>query len=95
MEPARVAAVVARGGAGGLERDGRRVASSARRGTAGRSLDQPVWQRCARWTASEAAAVAEVAHRLPIDHLVEHGGNRYAVTVRPIHADGVRTVVCP
>lgn len=64
-------------------------------GTAGRSLDHPVWQRCVRLDGSEAAAVAELAHRLPIDHVVEHGGNRYAVTVRPIHADGLRSVVCP
>ena len=62
--------------------------------TAGRSQDHPVWQRCTRLDGSEAASIAEVAHRLPIDHLVDHGSNRYAITVRPIHADE-HAVVCP
>ena len=62
---------------------------------AGRALGHAVWQRCARLDGSDAAAVAEVAHRLPIDHLVERGTKRFAINLRPIHGDEVRTVVCP
>jgi hypothetical protein len=63
--------------------------------SAGRPLEHPVWQRCVRLDGDEAGAVARFAHTLPIDHLVELDGVRYAINVRAIHPDELDEVGCP
>ena len=63
--------------------------------TAGQAVDHPVWERCARVDGAAAAAVAELARSLPIDHLVEQDGARYAINLRPIHPDELDDVACP
>jgi hypothetical protein len=64
-------------------------------GRAGRSVEHPVWDRCARLDGDEAAGVARFAQILPIDHLVEQDGLRYVIDVRPIHPDEIDQVACP
>ena len=63
--------------------------------TAGHPIDHPVWDRCVRLDGSEAAAVARFAESLPIDHLVEHDGARFAINIRAIHPDELDEVECP
>jgi hypothetical protein len=63
--------------------------------TAGNSIAHPVWDRCVRLDGSGAAAVARFAQTLPIDHLVELDGVRYAINIRAIHPDEINDVSCP
>jgi hypothetical protein len=63
--------------------------------TAGHSIAHPVWDRCVRLDGSEAATVARFAQTLPIDHLVELDGARYAINTRAIHPDELDEVRCP
>jgi len=63
--------------------------------TAGHDVEHPIWRRCIRLDDEDAAAVARFAHSLPIDHLVEQGGVRYATVIRAIHADEIDRVACP
>ena len=63
--------------------------------TAGHAVEHPVWDRCVRLDGDEAASVARFANSLPIDHLVELGGVRYAIQIRAIHPDEIDKVACP
>jgi len=63
--------------------------------TAGHAIVHPVWDRCVRLDGDEAASVAHLANSLPIDHLVELGGVRYALQIRAIHPDEIDKVDCP
>ena len=63
--------------------------------TAGDAIEHPVWNRCARLDGDQAAEVARLARSLPIDHLVEQGGARYGLVLRPIHEDEIDGVSCP
>jgi hypothetical protein len=63
--------------------------------SAGHAIDHPVWSRCARLEGDDAAVVARFSHTLPIDHLVELAGARYALDVRAIHPDELAEVACP
>jgi hypothetical protein len=63
--------------------------------TAGHSIAHPVWDRCVRLDGGDAAAVARFAQTLPIDHLVELDGVRYAINIRAIHPDEINEVSCP
>jgi hypothetical protein len=62
---------------------------------AGHSVEHPVWSRCVRLDGDQAAEVAGLARSLPIDHLVEQGGGRYGLVLRPIHEDEIDDVDCP
>jgi hypothetical protein len=62
---------------------------------AGHSIEHPVWERCARLDGDQATEVARLARSLPIDHLVEQGGARYGLVLRPIHEDEIDDVDCP
>ena len=62
---------------------------------AGHPIEHPVWDRCVRLDGDEAASVARFAQSLPIDHLVELDGIRYAINLRPIHPDELNDVACP
>ena len=63
--------------------------------SAGHPVEHPVWDRCVRLDGRDAAAVAEFAGSLPIDHLVELDGQRYAIVVRAIHPEEIDKVACP
>jgi hypothetical protein len=63
--------------------------------SAGRPADHPVWERCVRLDGEDAAAVADVAHSLPVGHVVEQAGSRFVLGVRPIHPDELDEVDCP
>ena len=63
--------------------------------SAGHPVDHQVWDRCVRLDGNEAAAVARFARSLPIDHLVERDGARYAINIRAIHPDEIDKVACP
>jgi hypothetical protein len=58
-------------------------------------IEHPVWEHCLRVDGGYARAVAGIARTLPIEHLVEQAGSRYAIDVRPIHADELDKVQCP
>jgi hypothetical protein len=62
---------------------------------AGHAIEHPLWERCVRLDGDEAAEVTRLARSLPIDHLVEQGGNRYGLVLRPIHEDEIDDVDCP
>jgi hypothetical protein len=62
---------------------------------AGTRLEHPVWERCLRVDGPDAAAISGIARAIPIEHLVEQDGTRYAIDVRPIHADELDKVDCP
>jgi hypothetical protein len=62
---------------------------------AGHSVEHPVWERCVRLDGDQAAELARLARSLPIDHLVEQGGGRYGLVLRPIHDDEIDEVDCP
>jgi hypothetical protein len=62
--------------------------------SAGRQLDQSVYERCIRLAGDEAAAVARFATTLSMDHLVEFDRSRYALAIRPIHPDETDAVDC-
>jgi hypothetical protein len=62
---------------------------------AGRPVARPVWERCVRLDGEDAAAVAEMAHALPVGNIVEQAGALFAVGVRPIHPDELDEVDCP
>jgi hypothetical protein len=63
--------------------------------TAGTRLEHPAWERCLRVDGADAATIAGIAHSIPIEHLVEQDGTRYAIDIRPIHADELDEVECP
>jgi hypothetical protein len=63
--------------------------------SAGHAIDHAVWDRCARLDGDDAAAVARFAHTLPVEHLVELAGVRYALMIRAIHPDELGEVACP
>ena len=62
--------------------------------TAGRKVDNPVYERCVRLDGADAAAVADLARTIPADVVVEQDRTRYAVVVRPIYPDEAG-VDCP
>jgi hypothetical protein len=62
---------------------------------AGNSVEHPVWSRCVRLDGDQAAEVARLARTLPIEHLLEQGGSRYGLVLRPIHEDEIDDVDCP
>lgn len=63
--------------------------------SAGHPNGHPVWDRCVRLDGNDAAAVARFAQSLPVDHLVDLAGARYAINIRPIHPDEIDEVECP
>jgi hypothetical protein len=63
--------------------------------TGGHAVEHPVWDRCVRLDGDAAASVARFANALPIDHLAELGGVRYAIQIRAIHPDEIDKVACP
>jgi hypothetical protein len=63
--------------------------------SAGHPIEHPVWERCVRLEGGGAAAVAEFAGSLPIDHRVELDDVRYAIVVRAIHPEELSNVACP
>jgi hypothetical protein len=63
--------------------------------SAGHAIDHPVWDRCTRLDGPDAVAVARFAQTLPVEHLVELAGVRYALDIRAIHPDEIDKVACP
>jgi len=63
--------------------------------TVGDAVEHPVWNRVRAVDGDQAAEVALLARSLPIDHLVEQGGRRFGLVLRPIHEDEIDAVACP